>query len=758
MFEHKKINTLNDFFIELHKRPEEGIYFYRLNGYSNEIKTFIQNYYESARRAGVVIEGKIPNPDEKNLAYYNEIMGMDFQMNPAFIETALKKWLPRMNSFQRKNVAYSIYDTLDSLRKSGKNENMLKNAYIKFMCWLYYKFERIVNLLGTEKVPKILYEGEISQYELLLIVVLAKAGCDVVLLQYHGDNRYLKLDLTSQLSEEWKAPDLTNFPADFSLRQLRTQMQEAFERERLYGRASSYKNCTNAWIEGKALEDIQKDVSTRGADNSFFYNCYCLINGVEDKLTYVNQLFLFYQSIAESKRNLVAIDEKIPLPQPEEISSVRRKNYMNLAQMLLDLSSNLKVPENVELQRLLIKAFMDVMFSESKKSGVNLNRLLNQAVYLLCWTKRYQSILFKNWKMPEIACFFYMTAQVTENEALFLRMLARLPVDVLILNPQRTGKGELEDPLLYEENYSESLNIKKIPRENVAVQMGTVAYQAERELDAILYQDTGIYRNQQYQNASVINLKTTYEEIGILWKEELKYRPNFSTTQDIVNLPVIFAKVCGIKNGDETAYWTSIKELITENTFVVKHFPFLQATDENLMKPYATEFWKNERLHKNKIKNHPSYPYAMLREEMQDYILDKLEQLIKSRVISGTFENGTEYTIVSTVLNLPKEVVRLLQAFDFTKENPKAVLIHTGEKMISLEDTILTAFLNLAGFDVVFFVPTGYQSIEKYFNRKLFDEYQIGEYKYDLQIPEFNHFLGNTWVRKWRDKLLGKGV
>ena len=121
MFEHKKINTLNDFFIELHKRPEEGIYFYRLNGYSNEIKTFIQNYYESARRAGVVIEGKIPNPDEKNLAYYNEIMGMDFQMNPAFIETALKKWLPRMNSFQRKNVAYSIYDTLDSLRKSGKN-------------------------------------------------------------------------------------------------------------------------------------------------------------------------------------------------------------------------------------------------------------------------------------------------------------------------------------------------------------------------------------------------------------------------------------------------------------------------------------------------------------------------------------------------------------------------------------------------------------------------------------------------------------
>lgn len=758
MFEHKKIDTLNDFFIELHKRREEGIYFYRLNGYSDEIKTFIQNYYESARKAGVVIEGKIPNPDEKNLAYYNEIMGMDFQMNPAFIESALKKWLPRMNGYQRKNVACSIYDTLDSLRKTGKNENMLKNAYIKFMCWLYYKFERIVNLLGTEQIPKILYEGEISQYELLLIVVLAKAGCDVVLLQYHGDNNYRKLDSTSQLSEEWNPSGLTKFPADFSLKQLRTQMQEAFERERLYGKSSSYKNCTNAWIEGKALEEIQKNAATRGSDVNFFYNCYCLINGVEDKLTYENELFLFYQKITESNRNLVAIDEKIPLPQPEEISSIRRKNYNSLEQMLLDLSCNLKVPENMELQRLLVKAFMDGMLSESKKSEMNLNRLMNQAVYLLCWLKRYQNVLFKNWKMPQIACFIYMTAKITENESLFLRVLARLPVDVLILNPQGTGKDALEDSLLYEENYTETLNIKKIPRENINVQMGTAAYQAERELDTLLYQDTGIYRNQQYQNASVISLKTTYEEISILWKEELKYRPNFSTTQDIVNLPVIFAKVCGIRNGDETAYWSSIKELITENTFVVKQFPFLRATDENPVKPYVTEFWKNGKLHKNKIKNHPSYPYAMLREQMQDYILEKLQQLIESKIISGTFENGTEYTIISTVLNLPKEVVRLLQGFDFTKENPKAVLIHTGEKMISLEDTILTAFLNLTGFDVVFFVPTGYQSIEKYFNRKLFDEYQIGEYKYDLQIPDFNHFSGNTWVRKWRDKLLGRGV
>ena len=96
-----------------------------------------------------------------------------------------------MTDSQRENVSGAIYDTLMGLRQAGKNDNMLKNAYIKFMCWLYYKFERIVNRLGEEKLPKILYEGNISNYELLLMNVLSIAGCDIVLLQYGGNAEYL---------------------------------------------------------------------------------------------------------------------------------------------------------------------------------------------------------------------------------------------------------------------------------------------------------------------------------------------------------------------------------------------------------------------------------------------------------------------------------------------------------------------------------------------------------------------------------------
>ena len=58
MLEHKKIQNLSDYFVELNSRREKGVYFYRINGYSEEVGEFIKKYYDTARRTGVVIEGK----------------------------------------------------------------------------------------------------------------------------------------------------------------------------------------------------------------------------------------------------------------------------------------------------------------------------------------------------------------------------------------------------------------------------------------------------------------------------------------------------------------------------------------------------------------------------------------------------------------------------------------------------------------------------------------------------------------------------
>lgn len=756
MFTHNKIKNLTDFFVERDSRPDKGVYFYRINGYTEEIGQFIQRYYEAARLSGVIIEGRIPNPDEKNLAYYEEIMGLDFRMSPDFIAQSLRKWLPRMNDYQRGTVARSLFDTLSALRKTGKNDNMLKNAYIKFMCWLYYKFERIVNMLGESKIPKILYEGDISNYELLLVSVLSNAGCDVVLLQYGGDAKYRILDADNRQSDNLELPNMRAFPQDFNLKWIRAKIQEALNNERIYGVKPQILNCTNAWIEGKGFADFKKSTSVRGDDPRLFYNCFYRINGVEDKITYANDLYQLQLELSNSQRRVVIVDECIPKPSMEEIGAVRRRNYVRQDEMLMDLSANIQYTANIELQRVMVKAFLDVLLMESKEPDMNLNKLTNKAVYMLCWLKRYQKKLFANWKMPEVGCFIHMGPCKDENEALFLRILARMPVDVLILNPNLNAACCVEDTLLYELQFTEALPINRYPQQSADLQMGTVAYHAERELDGLMYQDTGIYRNYQYDKAVSVTLQTMYEEIQILWKEELKFRPNFSTENGVVTLPVIFAKVSGVKDGMVPKYWSAVKGLMTEDSFLVKNVPYIDPAAVNPMKAHAVEFLKNGRIQRRRIKEHPSYPYSFLREEIQEHIFDKLQLLIESKLIKGTFENGTEYTTVATILNMPKEIVRLIQKFDFTKKNPKLIYVNTGEKMISLEDTILTAFLNLAGFDVIFFVPTGYQNVERFFNKRLMEEHQIGEYVYDLQVPNMALVSSNTRP-SWRDKLFRRG-
>lgn len=758
MLEHKKLRNLNDYFVELNNRQDKGVYFYRINQYSDEVGEFIKKYYDVARRRGVVIEGKIPNPTENNLSYYDEIMGMNFYMREEFISDSLKKWLPRMNDYQRQNVASSIYNSLLSMSKAGKTENMLKNAYIKFMCWLYYKFERIVNLLGENNLPKILYEGDISNYELMLISILSNAGCDVVLLQYNGDKGYLKNDCNSVLSDNLIVDNAKPFPQGYCIKMIRDTIQNDINNERLYGIKPSVTNCTNAWIKGKGLDDIKESITLRGTDKRFFYNCFCRINGVEDKLTCENELFTLQHELKSSKRKVCIVNQSIPIPTTQEIAEIKRANYIKQEDMILGLVNNIKYAANIELERIMHKAFVDIILDEAKRCEANLHKLTNKAVYIICWLKRYMSQLFSNWKMPEISCFIYMGGCKNDNEALFVKFLARLPVDVLILCPDLNIKCCLSDNLLYEVNYSESLSINNYPQDNSQVRLKTVAYNAERDLDTIMYNDSGLYRNNQYAKANIINLQTTYEEIKILWDEELKYRPDFNTIDDVVNIPVIFAKVSGVKDGLVDKYWIDVKQLITQDTIVITKAPYIQSMADNPMRPYVSEFYKNGKLQKNKIKNHAKYPYSILREDMQDFMLDKLEFMIQQKLIKGIGENGTEYTVIAQVLNLPIEIFRMIQKFDFTKKNPKFIYINTTESLISLEDTILTAFLNLIGFDVIFFVPTGYQSIEKYFNTRLMEEHQIGEYKYDMRVPNLSSISLNNKRHTWRDIIFKRGM
>ena len=726
-----------EIFLALDKRSGGKACFYRVPGYCADAGRFIERVYSAARAKGAAVEGPLPNPDEKQVSFYTEILGSEFHLDRMFIGSSLGRWLPRLDNKQCTRLADAVYDSLVRYKALGKNDAMVKNMYVRLLCQMYYGLQSIIAHIGENEPPKLLYSGALGKNGLSALELLNACGCDVVLIQNRGEQEYDSLDERGRLSVRLSFPDMGEFPEGYGVASLDKAFTQREQTERLRGLRPTVRAATNIWLSGTdILGDIRRLPVTRGKDEHLFYNAFCRVSGVEDKLTYQNELYKFYIEIKNSGRRFAIVQNKIPMPTNEELERIDRRSFETKEQLVGAMLKCVLMPPNEELKRLMASAFVDVLLDEADKPGMTQQRLTTMAACTACWLNRSGPTLLNGWAMPLVSLLIYFGGCKSVHEAAFLRMLSRLPCDVLILSPNLNTKCQLEDDKLFELQYTQSMNLTEFPTETSTQQFGTAAYHAERELDEALYAGTGIYRDYQYKKANSVVLKTMFEEIEILWKQETKFRPNFSVIDDTVNVPVIFAKISGVKDSQPAKYWKSVQQLMTENTFVIYSAPFITRETENPMKFCSAQLIRGGRLQRNAILQNRAYRYRHLREETQTYIFDKIDLLMNSHLISGTYENGTEYLIAATLLYLPDPIIKLIQGFDFTKVSPKIIYINLGEIPITLEDSILTAFLSLCGFDVLFLVPTGYRTVENFFSKNILDEHKIGEYMYDLQAPK----------------------
>ncbi|WP_130863262.1 YceG family protein [Bacilliculturomica massiliensis] len=752
MFECTAIKDREDYFKSCSARGGGSVFFGRLNGFSPEIRTFLQKYLDEIKRRGVFISERIQNPTGQQLQYFEEIMGLDFRQEAGFFDAALKKWLPRLNGRQRESVAGCMKLVLEEMEASGKNENIRKNGYIKFMCWLYYKFERILNLLGQEELPRILFEGYVNDYELRMLRILACAGCDILLLQYQGDEGYRKVDPDSRFSAVVPVENPQAFPQGFSVVAMVRETEQAQLLPEIHLEEPDRQVSTNTWLTGDLFDDSLKEPSARGRE-AFYYNMFVRIRGVEDAAVWESELVKWKLKLESQGRKVLLAEEVIRVPGVDETRKIPRKNYRSPEQLIGDLASYISFPKSRELEKLSRKAFAGVLQEESAKENSNMTRLTNRAICLLCWVNRYVPELFADWRIAAPPVFLLYGVCSNENEAVLLRFLSRIPVDVFEICPDLSLSCRLADRFLFDRTYGNSLPLGKFPAEVDSVRFKTAAYGAERELDTLMYQNTGLYRNRQFKKAIPVQLQTTYEEIAILWDQEAKYRPNFEVLSDRVMVPVICAKISGVPGSNAYEYWQTIASLAVEDTAVIYKLPYIEEFEDNPVRPHVTKFIRGEKLLFDKIKDHHAYQYGFLREDMQDYMLDKLQELLDRRLIEGTFTRGTEFTILSTALNLNKGFLRMIQKFDFTKKIPKLIVISTGEVMCTLGDSILVAYLSLLGFDVAIFTPTGYQNVEMNFTQQVLTEHQVGDYMYDLQAPNLKNVSKSSQRESLRDRL-----
>ena len=764
MFDLLTLKKYDDFFKPQSQRTGKGVFFYRFIGYDEEVLNFLKLYLKEAEKLGAYINNGFENPTESEVKYFYNVTDEKFILSKEHITENTKKWLLGIPKSNLNLLSNSIFDFFSDMQGSGVNINIIKNAYIKFMCWIKKYFVKTIFALGLDEVPKILYDCELSKYELYMLRVLSKSGCDIVYVNYISEDSYKQIDKDSKFSMAIYGKEKKNPGKNFSLNvevenSVKNQPNSKSLGEQKVS-TNKFKNLeniinTNDWINGEFWDSILLKNSERNSDRNRINNIFIEYLGFNDENEYSEILFNLYNNLNKSKKPHVLIEDKMHNPTVDEVNAINKLNInLNSAD---SISNILNVELNDKIKLFFIKSFLDVINSED---FVNSAALKNFGLKMIIWIIRYCKKMFENFDFENIPSIIYF-GNATEQEAIFLNLISKTPMDVLYICPNK----EVENPFLSLKVKSNILlkemeNSKDnmvFPKNSFKQSASTVAYKAENELKTLIYTDTGLYKERQFSKSSPLTLKTSYDEIFIIWKEEAKYRPHFNVDDKIVTVPNIFAKICGVENGNLSEYFKKIKTMITTDTILISKFPFIDEKKENNIKPYAYKFLNKKQLKINDIKKHSKYFYDFLSDEKQNYILEKIQELIDLDLIEAD-TMGIENLILGTLLNLDNQTLRLIQQFDFTKNIPKLIIIDTNESVASLEDAIYISFLNLIGFDIAVFTPTGYRNIEKHIKESAFQKYDIGDLMFDIIQPNKNWFLSNDNLDKGIfNRIFGKG-
>ena len=712
-------------------------YILRLDSYNDNVQSFLYDYFQMVIKKGVFLEKGLSPVTASDIEYFNDKFS-NFTLDTAFIRSVLKLYLHSTDAVYDA-LSQGIYDHLLKMRHRGKNDHILKNTCIKFMCWIRRDLTRALSHM--EKCtcpPKIICKGDLSAHAFAMLTIAAMAGCDVLIVEYTGSEYYANIDHTDNAVNLLSVIDGRPFPSDFSLSSLKKirKPDPCLNNHAINSdKQTAYNHCVNAWISGDIFTDIKTLPENRGSDKNTICTVYACVNGVESKNTYLNDLYSLYMSIKNSRKPFI-IDEPLASPSNAEINTVLRGNYRTAADLINDMAVKNIVDPDTNMQTIFRRAFIYVM-TDYANSHPELHKIMTRTVYLLCWFKRYMHDLFTGRSISNPGCLIIYGGCKSDAETTFIKMIARCPCDVMILCPDLQSVNILTDDLLYERNFTESHPVDHFPKDNNNTGIGTVAYYASRELDEIMYTDSGLYKNYQYNKASVLTLKTIYEEIPILWEAGLQFRPGFCTSDNVVTIPVIMTKISGVKDDNTVGYWNEIHDLLAmhpNHTIVFKNQILIPENHTSC--DYASAFIKNGVLDKNAIKHSDSYKYGFLKNEVQDHILDTLDLFLQMKIVNDQNSGGYIYRIIHIILNINGYILRLIQGFDFTAINPKIIYINTKETMISRDDSVLLAFLSKLGFDIVLYVPTGYQSAEKYLRDGTVNCLETGPYKFDMRIPD----------------------
>jgi len=484
----------------------------------------------------------------------------------------------------------------------------------------------------------------------------------------------------------------------------------------------------------------------------YFFRIIGIAN--EDEADYYNQLYNLDKQLSKLKALYQKIDNGLDMLIPQnKIDSVTRafdilndlngtnpvKIVENLIQSGVLQSSKSRIKDLIIKEKLT--RVLDLLITHQKIP--NKSVIKNFCVKILYWIEKYEllNIINMDYNVYNPKLLYY--GNIRRDEVYFLIFLSFIGFDILYFNSFSDGEFyEIDKENIYSNKmeYNFKVELKPFPLIEKLRRVETVAYQASREIQSIINtEESLVYKPWQFENCFVKSnpLKTTYEELFILWKEEARFRTGFQIREGTVYIPNIFAKVNGTDTNLNT-YWANIIKLIgnKENVIITEQITFSKPEYKSVN--YYKDLIKPDGyFDKEKVFRYKDYKLSYLRTPIQELIIGKINELIAlDNIFLRNISLEFKTKILDTILNLDKKYYNLIQKFDYPFRIPKLIIYKNNESGFSEQDFIILAFLYSVGFDIVVLTPTGYNNVENGINRELFDVHKLEQIRFDLLLTK----------------------
>ena len=688
-----------------------------IKGYNSkgETQLFVDKFIEECRPEYIFKGSGIDKPTYEEILKYQEIVNYPFKRDRDSILRDTEAWL-RGELENTKEIAEIITTILNECYSLGLSETIIKNVYIRILIGIKSKFLEVIKEKGH-----ILYLRTPDKYEFLILTVLEELGVNILIMDL-GNKKEIEY-LCSNKFEVQQG----NIKEELNYNKIEIKEKGLKTVSNLVNKWYNFNNCKTPQ---EYLDVLNTQIQNRQEESKWKSFNLEIVGVPSDEDNYPILVNSVVQKSKALGRKYVILENGIDNPTFEENEKFNL-NYNQKTIKIADIlksypifsKSSIQVEIDDYIEQLTVKRQFSV---ESQKE--------NYIKVLYIWLIRYLNIFFLERKLEKMP-LMVIWGKLNQREEEFIGLLSLFPIDIIHFSPNiKDTYKDLSTVEIFRIRFGESSDrFIEFPK-NIAInKVATVAYNAERDLDTILYTGTeGLYRPNQFKNISPVVLKTTYDEIEILWAQQAKFRPSFETIGNLVNVGTIFAKINGIRDNNKEEYLDKIKRMITPETILYQKLPFMTELPDANMSSFVRQAIFNRKVDFEKIKKSHYYKYGVYSEETQELIINKVELLLKLDWCNGDVKN-LMYKIIETIFTLPLNIVQLIHSYDFTTEIPKMILFSGDTGVCSLEDCIVIMFLKLVGFDILVLAPTGYRLIEQYIKPNLFNDINIGEYDFSLK-------------------------